>query len=53
MLRILAFAILIGTVATALAAPQAKRPVDPGVRGGTPAAGQALPGLTSDEAQFF
>jgi CxxC motif-containing protein (DUF1111 family) len=53
MLRILAFGILVGTVATALAAPQVKRPVDPGVRAGAPAAGQALPGLTPDEAQFF
>lgn len=42
MLRILAFGILVGTVATALAAPQAKRPVDPGVRGGCPA-GPAWP----------
>src|ERR1700680_804035 len=53
MLRILAFGILVGTVATALAAPQVKRPVDPGIRAGAPAAGQALPGLTPDEAQFF
>jgi len=53
MLRILALGILVGTVATALGAPQVKRPVDPGVRAGAPAAGQALSGLTSDEAQFF
>jgi CxxC motif-containing protein (DUF1111 family) len=57
MLRKVAFGILIGTVATALGAnaraPSAARPVDPGVRGGPPAAGGALPGLTSDEAQFF
>jgi CxxC motif-containing protein (DUF1111 family) len=53
MLRILAFGILVGTVATALGAPQAKRPLDPGVRAGAQAAGQPLPGLTSDEAQFF
>src|ERR1700693_2555168 len=57
MLRLLAFAILASTVATALGAntPTApvKRPVDPGVRGGAPSAGGALPGLTSGEAQFF
>ena len=53
MLRILAFGVLVGTVATALGAPSAARPVDPGVRGGPPSAGGALPGLTSDEAQFF
>jgi CxxC motif-containing protein (DUF1111 family) len=57
MLRILAFGILVGTVATALEAntptPPVARPVDPGVRGGAPGAGGALPGLTSDEAMFF
>ena len=53
MLRILAFGVLIGTVATALGTPSAARPVDPGVRGGPPSAGGALPGLKSDEAQFF
>jgi hypothetical protein len=53
MLRILAFGILVGTVATALGAPSVARPVDPGVRGGPASAGGALPGLTSDEAQFF
>ena len=53
MLRILAFGILVGTVATALGAPSAARPVDPGVGGGPPSAGGALPGLRSDEAQFF
>ena len=53
MLRILAFGILVGTVATALGAPSAARPVDPGVRGGSSNAGGALTGLTSDEAQFF
>src|SRR5258707_4701767 len=53
MLRILAFGVLVGTVATALGAPSAARPVDPGARGGPPAAGGALPGLTPDEAQFF
>jgi CxxC motif-containing protein (DUF1111 family) len=56
-LRMLAFAILVGTAATALAAshstPEPKRPVDPGVRGGAAGAGAALPRLTSDEAQFF
>src|SRR6266436_3396224 len=34
-------------------APSVARSVDPGVRGGPPSAGGALPGLTSDEAQFF
>src|SRR5258708_27334511 len=53
MLRILAFGILVGTVATASGAPSAARPVDPGVRGGPPSAVGALPGLSSDEAQFF
>jgi CxxC motif-containing protein (DUF1111 family) len=57
MRRLFAFAILVGTVATALGAntqtAPVKRPIDPGVRGGTPGAGGALPGLTSDEAQFF
>src|SRR6266478_720094 len=53
MLRILAFGVLVGTVATALGAPSVARSVDPGVRGGPPSAGGALPGLTSDEAQFF
>jgi hypothetical protein len=57
MLRMLAFAILVGTAATALAAshstPEPKRPVDPGGRGGAAGAGAALPRLTSDEAQFF
>ena len=57
MLRTLALGILVGSVATALGAsapaPSAARPVDPGVRGGSPSAGGALPGLTSDEAQFF
>jgi CxxC motif-containing protein (DUF1111 family) len=56
-LPMLAFGILVGTVASALGAstPAASgaRPVDPGVRGGSPGAGGALPGLTSDEAQFF
>jgi CxxC motif-containing protein (DUF1111 family) len=52
MLRVLAFGILVGTAAT-LGAPSAARPVDPGVRSGPPSAGAALPGLTSDEAQFF
>ena len=28
-------------------------PVDPGVRGGPPAAGGPLPGLTGDETTFF
>src|SRR5215472_16924361 len=53
MLRILAFGILVGTVASALGVPSAAQPVDPGVRGGPPGAGGALPGLTSDETQFF
>src|SRR5260370_35621486 len=53
MLRMLAFGILVGTVATAPGAPSAARPVGPGGRGGPPAAGGALPGLRSDEAQFF
>src|SRR5215470_4711235 len=57
MLRIHLFGILVGTVAAALdagtPAVSGPRPVDPGVRGGAPAVGGALPGLTSDEAQFF
>ena len=57
MLRTLALGILVGSVATALGAnapaPSAARPVDPGVRGGPPSAGEALPSLTSDEARFF
>jgi CxxC motif-containing protein (DUF1111 family) len=57
MLRILAFAILVSTCTAALAvnatAPSVKRPVDPGMRGGAPGAGGPLPGLASDEAQFF
>jgi hypothetical protein len=57
MLRTIALGILVGSVATALGAnaraPSAARPVDPGVRGGPPSAGEALPGLTSDEARFF
>jgi CxxC motif-containing protein (DUF1111 family) len=53
MLRVLAFGIFVGTVATVLGAPLAARPIDPGVRGGPPSAGGALSGLTSDEAQFF
>ena len=57
MLRMLACAILVSTAATALAAshPTAaqKRPIDPGVRVGAAGAGGALPGLTSDETQFF
>jgi len=52
-LRILAFGILVGTVASALGVPSAAQPVDPGVRGGPASAGEALPGLMSDEAQFF
>ena len=51
--RIVAFGILVGTITIALGAPLAARPVDPGVRGGPLSAGGALPGLTSDEAQFF
>jgi CxxC motif-containing protein (DUF1111 family) len=31
----------------------AKKPVDPGVRGGAAGAGAALPGLTADETTFF
>src|SRR5258708_37147867 len=44
MLRALVFAILVVRVATALGAPSAARPVDPGVRGGPPSPGGALPG---------
>ena len=57
MLRSLALAILVSTVTAHLGAsataPTVKRPVDPGVRGGAPGAGGPLPGLASDEAQFF
>src|SRR5262249_23474026 len=57
MLRILSFGILVGTVVAALdartPAVSGARPVDPGVRGGAPAAGGALPGLTSAEAPFL
>jgi CxxC motif-containing protein (DUF1111 family) len=53
MRRIFAFGILVGAVATALGAQSVARPLDPGVRGGPPSSGGALPGLTSDEAQFF
>jgi CxxC motif-containing protein (DUF1111 family) len=34
-------------------AQAAKGPVDPGVRGGAPGAGNPLPGLTADETAFF
>jgi CxxC motif-containing protein (DUF1111 family) len=54
MLRTLALAILVGTTLTASHSTAAqKRPVDPGVRAGAAGAGGALPGLTSDETQFF
>ena len=53
MLRTLALGILIGTVGADIPIQTVAQPVDPGVRGGAPAAGGALPGLTSDEAAFF
>jgi hypothetical protein len=57
--RKLAFGVLGGVVvaalATCLCTPNQKTPkaVDPGVRGGAPGAGTALPGLTADETTFF
>jgi CxxC motif-containing protein (DUF1111 family) len=56
MAKMLALGILVGTLTTALAAGPStplKQLVDRGVRGGAPGVGGALPGLTSDEAQFF
>src|SRR6516225_1524664 len=49
--------VLLGIVMTAFAAGTLKQPVvhavDPGLRGGAPSAGGALPGLTADETTFL
>jgi CxxC motif-containing protein (DUF1111 family) len=57
--QLVAFRIFVGIVAAALmscagtSGRPARAPVDPGVRGGTPAAGGPLTGLTPDEYAFF
>jgi len=46
---------VMAVLATCLCAPSQRAPkaLDPGVRGGAPGAGTALPGLTADETAFF
>jgi CxxC motif-containing protein (DUF1111 family) len=51
-LILVAFATAVVTSAWTIS-QAAKRPVDPGVRGGPPSAGGPLPGLTADELAFF
>jgi CxxC motif-containing protein (DUF1111 family) len=58
--RVVAFRVFGAFVVTALAflsahlsAGGSKKPVDPGVRGGAPAAGNPLNNLTADETTFF
>jgi len=47
--------VVVAALATCLCTPNQETPhaVDPGVRGGAPGAGTALPGLTADETAFF
>jgi len=46
-------ALILGASCTLASAQTMKAPVDPGVRGGAPGAGNPLSGLTADETAFF
>src|SRR5262249_1038061 len=41
------------STSTSTSTTQSQRPVDPGVRGGAPGAGDSLPGLSQNEINFF